>query len=91
MTLTIEHLPLRHCFQAVVEGQRCVVDYQLSGKVLTIKHTFVPQPVQGRGIAAQLTQAVLAHARERQLRVEPACSYARSYVARHPETQDLLA
>lgn len=29
MTLTIEHLPQHHCFQAIVNGQRCDVDYRL--------------------------------------------------------------
>jgi predicted GNAT family acetyltransferase len=91
MMLTIEHLPQRHCFQAIVDGQRCVVDYRLSDKVLTITHTFVPPAVEGRGIAAQMTQAVLDHARAQQLKVVPVCSYARSYMKRRPETLDLLA
>ena len=91
MTLTIEHLPQHHCFQAVVDGQRCVVDYRLSGSLLTITHTFVPPAVEGRGIAAQLTQAVLDHARAQQLKVAPMCSYARAYMRRRPETLDLLA
>lgn len=91
MTLTIEHLPQHHCFQAVVDGQRCVVDYRLSGSLLTITHTFVPPAVEGRGIAAQLTQAVLDHARAHRLKVAPMCSYARAYMRRRPETLDLLA
>jgi predicted GNAT family acetyltransferase len=91
MPLTIEHLPQQHCFQAIVDGQRCVVDYRLSGNVLTITHTLVPRPVEGRGIAAQLTQAVLDHARAQQLKVVPICSYARAYMRRRPETLDLLA
>ena len=91
MTLTIEHLPQHHCFLAVVDGQRCVVDYRLSGSLLTITHTFVPPAVEGRGVAAQLTQAVLDHAREHQLKVAPMCSYARAYMRRRPETLDLLA
>ena len=91
MTLTIEHLPQRHCFQAVVDGQRCVVDYVPTGSVLTITHTFVPPALEGRGIAGQLTEAVLEHARVRRLKVRPSCSYARAYMRRHPETLDLVA
>jgi predicted GNAT family acetyltransferase len=91
MPLTIEHLPQRHCFQAIVDGQRCVVDYQLSGKVLTITHTYVPPALEGRGIAARLTRAVLDHARAQHLKVAAACSYARAYMRRRPETLDLLA
>jgi predicted GNAT family acetyltransferase len=91
MTLTIEHLPQHHCFQAIVDGQRCVVDYRLAGKVLTITHTYVPPALEGRGIAARLTQAVLDHARAQQLKVVPVCSYARAYMRRRPETLDLLS
>jgi len=91
MTLTIEHLPQRACFQAIVNGQRCVVDYRIAGKVLTITHTFVPPALEGRGIAAQLTQAVLDHARAQQLKVVAVCSYARAYIRRRPENLDLLA
>ena len=90
MSSTIEHLPQHHCFQTVVDGQRCVVDYQLSGKLLTINHTFVPPAVEGRGIAARLTQAVLNYARAEHLKVAPMCSYARAYMRRRPETLDLL-
>jgi predicted GNAT family acetyltransferase len=35
-------------------------------------------------------QAALAHARAQGWRVRPSCSYVRSYMRRHPETQDLL-
>ena len=91
MTLTIEHLPQRHCFQALVDGQRCVVDYELTGSVLTITHTFVPLALEGRGIAGQLTEAVLRYARSQQLKIRPLCSYARAYMRRHPETMHLTA
>jgi predicted GNAT family acetyltransferase len=91
MTSTIEHLPQRHCFQTTVDGQRCTVDYDLTGSVLTITHTFVPLALEGRGIAGRMTEAVLEHARSRQLKVRPLCSYARAYMRRHPDTLDLIA
>jgi predicted GNAT family acetyltransferase len=91
MTLTIEHLPQRHCFEAIVDGQRCVADYELNGAVMTITHTYVPPALEGRGIAGQLTEAMLQHARSHRLKVRPLCSYARAYMRRHPETLDLIA
>jgi uncharacterized protein len=89
MELTIEHLPQRHRFQTVVEGFTCFADYVLAGKVITITHTVVPPPIEGRGIAAQLIQALLDHARANGLKVDPQCSYSRAYMQRHPETMDL--
>lgn len=91
MDLTIEHLPERGRFQAIVDGRPCVADYRLADRVLAIVHTEVPPPLEGRGIAGVLVQAVLDHARAAGLKVRPLCSYARAYMRRHPETADLLA
>ena len=91
MTLVIEHLADQRRFQARVEGRACVIDYELDGGVMTITHTGVPGPLEGRGIAAELTRAALAHASSAHLKVRPLCSYARVYMQRHPETASLLA
>ena len=91
LNLQIEHLPEQGRFQVVVEGHVCVIDYRLTGGVMTITHTEVPPAVGGRGIAAALTQAALACATAQGLKVSPICSYARSYMQRHPQTQSLLA
>ena len=91
MTFAIEHLIERGRFQVVVEGATCVADYRLQGGVMLITHTEVPPRLQGRGIAAALVQAALAHAREHGLKVSPLCSYARAYMQRHPDTLELLA
>ena len=91
MTFAIDHLIERGRFQVVVEGATCVADYRLQGGVMLITHTEVPPRLQGRGIAAALVQAALAHAREHGLKVSPLCSYARAYMQRHPDTQELLA
>ena len=91
MTFAIDHLIERGRFQAVVEGATCVADYRLQGGVMLITHTEVPPRLQGRGIAAALLHAALAHAREHGLKVNPLCSYARDYMQRHPDTQELLA
>jgi predicted GNAT family acetyltransferase len=81
---TITHDPAAHCFECVVEGQRCVAEYHLRGRVLHVTHTAVPPALQGRGIAAALVEAVLAHARGEGLHIEPDCSYVRAYLQRHP-------
>ena len=77
-------------FEALVDGQRCVLDYRLVGSVAHIHHTGVPAALQGRGLAAALVQQVLAQVRLLGWRVRPLCSYVRAYMQRHPETQDLL-
>lgn len=92
MTPTIvEHLPARGRFQARVDGHLCVADYRLVGREMQMIHTEVAPDLQGRGIAAALVEAALAHARSHGYKVVPLCSYVRTYMRRHPMTQDLLA
>jgi uncharacterized protein len=49
----------------------------------------VPAAIGGRGIAAALMKAALAHAEASGWTVVPACSYANAYMTRHPETRHL--
>ncbi len=91
MSLAIEHRPEQGRFQAVVDGHTCLLDYRNADGVMTILHTEVPAELGGRGLAGHLMQAALAHARDAGLKVQPACSYAASYMKRHPETGDLHA
>jgi hypothetical protein len=78
-------------FEVTVDGLLCEASYRLDGTVMRMTHTGVPQALEGRGIAAALVGAALAHARAQGLRIRPQCSYVQVYMRRHPETQDLLA
>ena len=90
MTLSVSHNQAARCFEAMVDGHRCVVDYILRDGVITITHTGVPEAVGGRGIAAELTKFVLAAVTESGWKLIPACSYTAAYVRRHPEYSNLL-
>ncbi len=90
MTLDIQHDAALRQFFIVVDGHRCVLDYQFASGTMTITHTGVPDAVGGRGIAAALTQSALEHARASGWKVVPACTYAAAYVRRHPEYLALL-
>ncbi len=90
MNVTVVHDPAAARFEALVEGQRCVCQYRVYGRVMMLTHTAVPHALRGRGIAAALVQAALDHARERGLKVRPDCSYAEAYMQRHRQTLDLL-
>ncbi len=78
-------------FEATVEGQLCVADYRVRSGVMTLFHTAVPRPLEGRGIASALVRAALEHARAQGLQVRPDCWYAARWMQRHPESLDLLA
>jgi predicted GNAT family acetyltransferase len=52
--------------------------------------TRVDPAFEGRGFGSRLVHDALADIRGRGLRVVLECSFARSYVERHPEEQDLV-
>jgi len=76
-------------FEAEVDGGRCVAEYRIAGKLMTMTHTHVPPRLEGQGIAAALVAQALAYARQEGLRVRPACSYVSRYMQRHPDALDL--
>jgi predicted GNAT family acetyltransferase len=90
MQLQVEHDAGGQRFEAQVAGGRAACAYVLRDGVMDVVHTEVPPPSQHHGVAAALVSSALAHARALGLRVRPSCSYVRSYMRRHAETQDLL-
>jgi hypothetical protein len=83
--ILIDHDMAGHRFTTTVDGERAALDYTLAADVMTITHTEVPPPIEGRGIAAALTRKALETAREHGWRVVAACSYAAAYLAKHPQ------
>lgn len=73
------------------DDSRTVIEYERCGDVCHLTHTYVPESHQGEGLAAALTEAVLSDLRDRGLRVVPECSYAITYIRRHPEWASLVA
>lgn len=88
--IAIQHAVAASRFEARVEGGLAQCAYRLDDNTMDIVHTEVPPQAEGRGIAAALVRAALAHARAKGLLVRPSCSYVRVYMRRHPDTADLL-
>jgi predicted GNAT family acetyltransferase len=64
-------------------------EYNLDGGLLTVRHTEVPQELEGQGIGSRLVRGVLEQARARGLKVTARCPFASAYMKRHPEFDDL--
>ena len=91
MRVEVTHNPAAQRFEAALDGQLSVADYELRDGIMHMTHTGVPLALRGQGIAAQLVRAALDHARAHGFKVNPLCSYVRAYMQRHPETQALWA
>ena len=82
--------PQRHRFELDVDGQTAFATYVRGGAVVTFLHAEVPEALGGRGVGSALVKGALALARARGEKVVPRCPFVASYIARHPEEQDLL-
>jgi uncharacterized protein len=88
--IDVTHNAAASRFETTVDGLLCRADYHLVDGVMRMTHTEVPSQLAGRGIAAALVAAALAHAGKSGWQVEPWCSYVRTYMQRHADTQHLL-
>ena len=79
-------------FVTVDEKKLAELDYWYSepGKML-IDHTEVSTVLEGKGIGRQLVRAAVEFARNKGLKVIPACPFAREVIHKTPEFQDVLA
>jgi len=68
------------------EGERIAeMVIGISGSNLTVYHTEVSDQLKGQGIATKLLSAMVAYAREHQLKVIPLCPYVLAQFKRHPD------
>ncbi len=76
----------------LLDGTRALACYSLrpDGTVV-LTHTEVPPSHEGQGIGSLLIEQTLTAIRNDGRRIVPLCSFAVSYLNRHPEWQDLRA
>lgn len=96
MPATPDDIPVTHNeaenrFEAMVYGELAVCDYRIEGDRMIFTHTYVPPELRGRKVAQKLVTVALDYAKEKSLRIVPACSYVDAFVARRSEYQALLA
>lgn len=89
--VTVTHNEEAQRFELVVDGLRALLAYHRFPGRIVLVHTEVPQPLERHGLAAKLSRAALDFARVHDLQVVPLCSYASSFIQKHPEYQDLVS
>lgn len=71
-----------------------LADIEISRKedlTIVIEHTRVSESLKGQGIGGRLVETVVELARKEGVKILPHCSYARAYLKKKPEHEDLLA
>ena len=71
----------------IEEGSDRVAEMEVEviGKEMSVFHTEVAPVLEGKGIAKQLLETMVAYAREHQLQVKPLCPFVHAQFKRHPE------
>lgn len=85
MTTThkVTHNEQAGSFEVFIEGHRAHLDYRkVDDNTLDFCHTFVPNELRGKGLAAVVTAAALEYARDKGFEVIPSCSYVEVYLKR---------
>jgi predicted GNAT family acetyltransferase len=62
----------------------------MSGNILELIHTEVPDNLRGLGLASLLAENALRWARENNLKVDVICPSVHEYIGKHPEYSDLV-
>jgi uncharacterized protein len=79
----------RNRFELDANGHVAFSNYKRADGVLTILHTEVPKALEGQGIGSSLIRGVLDTARADRLKVKALCPFAKAYMDRHPDYNDL--
>ena len=85
----VHNVSLRRFEDQTSDESSAFLSYTFEGDCVVFDHTFVPDVLRGRGIAAKLARAALEEARQQQWKVVPRCSYVAAFIKRNPEFADL--
>lgn len=89
--MKVEHDEQKKKFFVKVDGYEAHVAYDVHDGAWDIRHTVVPKPIGGRGIASMLVKQVYDEARARGMKCMATCSYAVLWLQRHPEYEGIVS
>lgn len=96
MTAEIKDVPLiqnkiEEQFEMRFGDDVALIAYQERGDNYMLIHTEVPESLEGKGIASMLVTKTLSLIEEQGRKIIPMCSYVKSFLAKHPEWQRIVA
>jgi len=70
--------------------EKAVLLYDTVDKTMVIHHTYTPTEFRGKGIAAKLVEESIKFAKQKGLKIKPACSYVENYFEKNPKRKNIL-
>jgi hypothetical protein len=77
-------------FEVALGSDRAVLTYAEQNGKLYVLHTEVPEAMEGHGIGSALVRAAMDHAREKGVKVVPMCPFARAWLNRHHDYDEMV-
>ncbi len=62
-----------------------IAEYRLEGEQITFTHTEVDSDRGGQGLGGKLVEFAVTDARNRKLKIIPACPFVKKWIEEHPE------
>lgn len=91
MEYDVRHNIEQQRFEVIIDNLISEVDYYIDDDgCMRVTHTEVPPELEGKGIAAAMTKALLEYAKENSITVIPVCPYTKAYIEKHPEYNIIL-
>lgn len=72
------------------DNSKAYIKYEVRGDRILVLETYTPPQHRGKGVARKLMEYILRLAQERNLLIEPVCSYSIYYFIKNPDKRDLL-
>lgn len=77
-------------FEIAYEERLALLEYKVTGNLMTLVHTEVPESLSGKGFGGKLVMFALEYAEQNNLDVVAQCEFAQSYIKRQKEYSPLL-
>ncbi|MCM1034342.1 MAG: N-acetyltransferase [Paludibacter sp.] len=61
-----------------------------SPDIMIIDHTQTFRGFEGKGVGRRLVEAGITYAKNNNMRIRPLCSFARAYISKFPDLQQLV-
>lgn len=78
-------------FEAMTDAGKGVLTYAEQHGKFYVLHTEVPEALEGQGIGGALVRTAVEYAREQGVKVVPFCPFAKAWLQRHHDYDDMVA
>ncbi len=90
-TILVRHDLQHQMFVVKLNGGAARLKYNRPEKdVWEMKETYVPESFRNNGVAGQIVEHALDHAKRQNIKVIPTCPFVENYIDKHPRYEGLV-